>query len=73
MSARKKIVFVIINPLNQYMRTTLKCNVQSVFDTNFLGHQPTAPILMFKSKTFSAISADDNVIFSKIISPVQES
>ena len=45
---------------------------QSVFDTNFLGCEPTGPtssMFMFISQMLSAIRADANVIFSKIVSP----
>ena len=43
-----------------------------VFDTNFLGCQPSGPtssVFMFKSEMLSVIRADVNVIFSNIISP----
>ena len=46
--------------------------ISPVFDTNFLGHQPTGPtvsIFMFISKIVSVIRADAIVIFSKNVSP----
>ena len=48
----------------------------SVFETNFLGFEPTGPavsIFMFIFKILSVIRADSNVISSKYISPDQES
>ena len=47
-----------------------------MFDTNFLGHQPSGPtssLFMFISKILSVIRADFNVIFSKFVSPDEES
>ena len=47
-----------------------------MFETNFLGCEPTGPavsIFMFIFKILSAIRADSNVISSKYISPDQES
>ena len=46
-----------------------------MFDTNFLGCQSTgltASIFMSIPQILSAIRADINVIFSKIVSPDQE-
>ena len=48
----------------------------TVFETNFLGWQPTGPAVssfMFISKMLSPIRADTNVISSKCISPDEES
>ena len=47
-----------------------------MFDTNFLGHQPSGPtafIFMLISKILSVIRADFYLIFSKFVSPDEES
>ena len=46
-----------------------------MFDTNFLGYQPTGQtvsVFMFISQILSAIRADVNVILFKIVSPDQQ-
>ena len=46
-----------------------------MFDTNFSGCQPTGLIIsifMFISQVLSAIRADINVTFSKIVNPDEE-
>ena len=45
-----------------------------MFDTNFLGHQPSGPtafIFMLISQILSVIRADFNVIFSKFVASVK--